>query len=454
MRDVALALFIFGMIPYILMRPYLGLLVWSWLGYMNPNRLAYGFAVNFPWVLLVAIVTIASLMLSKERKKIPISTISVLLVLFLAWTTITTIFAVAPSAWSEWQRVAKILVMVFVTLILVNSRERMHWLVWMIVVSLGFYGVKGGLFTVLTGGTYHALGPVQSFIADNNAFALALCMVLPLMRYLQLQSARKWVRVGLGFSMLLTGITILGTYSRGGLIGLVIVAGALFLKTRQRLGMVVVIAVVVLTAYHFMPAKWTERMGTLHNASQTSSGESRIQSWKFAANVAIHQPLVGGGFNDYESTPLWQAYAPEGAIQRAVHSIYFRVWGEQGFPGLILFLALLLTTWRNCSRVRKETRNLPEQKWANDLASMLQVTLIAYMVTGAFLPMSYFDLSYQLMALSAVLAGYRWRETSPGEKEVQLRTASGTSFATVNAHREGLQRSVPSVLRERKPGRA
>ena len=77
MRDIALALFIFGTLPCILMRPYIGLLVWSWLGYMNPHRLCYGFAVSFPWVYLVAVVTAASLLFSKESKKIPWSAVSV-----------------------------------------------------------------------------------------------------------------------------------------------------------------------------------------------------------------------------------------------------------------------------------------------------------------------------------------------------------------------------------------
>jgi probable O-glycosylation ligase (exosortase A-associated) len=392
------------MLPYILMRPYIGLLVWSWLGYMNPHRLCYGFAVSFPWVMLIAIVTLASLAFSKDSKKIPWSAVSVLLVMFLLWTGLTTLYAAVPdSAWTRWQEFAKVLVMVFVTLMLVNSRERMHGLVWMIVVSLGFYGIKGGVFTVLQGGVNHVLGPANSFIADNNALALALCMTLPLMRYLQLHSSRKFVRVGLGFGMLFTGIAVLGTYSRGGLIGLTIVAAALFLKSRRRLAVVLVVLAVGTMAYHFMPPQWTACMGTLQQARETGSGESRIQSWKFATNVAIHHPLLGGGFDDYQDTALWTAFAPEGAVQRAIHSIYFRVLSEQGFPGLGLFLALLFVSWRNCSRVRKKTRDSPEQKWAYDLASMLQVTLVAFAAAGAFLPMTYFDLTYQLMALCALL---------------------------------------------------
>lgn len=407
MRDIALALLIFGMLPFVLTRPYVGLLVWSWLGYMNPHRLCYGFAVSFPWVQMIAIATLASWLFSKESKRIPWSAVSVLLAVFLLWTGLTTFHAVVPdSAWATWQEFAKVLVMVFVTLILVNGRERMHWLVWMIVVSLGFYGVKGGLFTILRGGVNHVLGPPNSFIADNNALALALCMTLPLMRYLQLHSSWKLVRLGLALGMLLTGVAILGTYSRGGLIGLAVVAGALFLKSRRRLTVVLVIVAVGAIAYHFMPPEWTARMGTLQQARETSSGESRIQSWQFSANVAIHHPLLGGGFNVYESAPMWERYGPEDAIPRAVHSIYFRVLGEQAFPGLAIFLALLLVSWRNCSRVRTRTCDVPDMRWAFDMASMLQVSLVAFMAAGAFLPMSYFDLSYQLMALSAVLAAF------------------------------------------------
>jgi probable O-glycosylation ligase (exosortase A-associated) len=261
MRDIGLALFIFGMIPFILIRPYVGLLVWSWLGYMNPNRLCYGFAYNFPWVELIAIVTIASLLLSKESKRIPWSAISVMLVMFLLWTGLATFFAAVPdSAWEKWMEFAKILIMVFVTLILVNNRERMHLLVWMIVVSLGFYGFKGGVFTILRGGANHVFGPPASFIADNNALALALCMTLPLMRYLQLHSSSKFVRTGLSFGMLLTGIAVLGTYSRGGLIALTIVAGALFLKSRRRVGIVLIVLALGMVAASSIFWGWIQRL--------------------------------------------------------------------------------------------------------------------------------------------------------------------------------------------------
>lgn len=404
MRDIAFSLLVFGMVPFILMRPYLGLLAWSWLSYMNPYRLCYGFALSFPWVELVAVATLVSFAISKESKKVQPSPMVVLLFLFFCWTTLTTFFALQPaSAWQQWQEFGKNLVLILLTLMLVQDRKRLHWLVWVIVASIGFWGLKGGAFTVLHGGHYHVYGPSRSFMQNNNDLAAVLCMVLPLMRYLQLQASKKYLRIGLGLAMFLTGVAVLGTYSRGGLIALAAVSTILFLKSRRRLGVILVVVVLGVAAYHFMPAQWIARMDTLHHAEQTDSAQTRIQSWEFATNVALHRPLRGGGFNVYENAAVWARYAPAGAIQRAVHSVYFRILGEHGFPGLALFLALLFVSWRACAQVRRLTRDTQPDKWAFDLASMLQVTLVAYMVAEAAGTLSYFDLVYQIMAICVLL---------------------------------------------------
>jgi len=406
MRDIVLALFIFGTIPFILQRPFLGLLVWGWLGYMNPHRLTYGFAYSFPWVMLIAVITLVSLAISRERKRIPLSAFSVFLFLFLACTAIATIYAAdPPSATDKLEAFAKTLLMVYVTLMLVNDRRRMDWLVWMIVVSIGFYGLKGGVFTILRGGAHHVFGPPNSFIADNNALAMAFCMILPLMRYLQLQTANKRVRIGLGVAMFLTGVATLGTYSRGGFIALVLVSGALFIKGRRRFTLAIAVIAVGLVAYHFMPTRWIERMDTIQHAGQVNTLQTRIQSWEFGANVALHRPLVGGGFDVSNSLSMWAKYGPKGAEPRAIHSIYFRVLGEQGFPGLVLYLVLLFISWTCCTRVRRRAKDSPPDSWAYDLASMLQVSLLAFVVAGSAETLSYFDLSFQMMAMCALLNG-------------------------------------------------
>lgn len=424
LRDLFLALVIFGLLPFILTSPYIGVLVWSWLGYMNPHRLTWGFAYHFPWVELVAITTILGFIFSRKDKfRLPWTGVTICFLLLLLWTGVTTIFALSPAIAQERLEVfAKIMVLVFFTLLLVQTRERIHWLVWVIALSLGFYGVKGGLFVILTGGHSHVYGPPQSFIANNNDLALALAMTIPLMRYLQLQAQKKWVRVGLGCAMGLTAVAILGTYSRGGMLTLAVVFMAIFWKTRGKflIGAMVLIAIPLVLAT--VPQKWYTRMSTIETYQQDESAMGRIQSWKFAFNTAVDRPLVGGGFRSYTNLQAWHRYAPPGSVDRAIHSIYFEMLGEQGFVGFGLFVLMLFLSWRNTVWVRKRTKGLPEWRWAYDLASMLQASGIAYSVGGAFLPLPYFDLAYQLLAVLA-LVRYRVEQELPEVAPARTRAA-------------------------------
>ena len=194
MRDIAVTAVVFGLLPFILWRPHIGILVWTWLGLMNPHRLCYTFAYNMPFAYIVAVTTLISLLLSREPKKMPWTRESVTILVLLAWMTVTTFFSVYPDlAWFKWQQMVKILLMIFVSLILMQSRERLDQLIWVIAMSLAFYGVKGGIFTILNGGAFRVNGPDGTFIAGNNEMGLALVMIIPLLRYLQLTTRRvEW----------------------------------------------------------------------------------------------------------------------------------------------------------------------------------------------------------------------------------------------------------------------
>lgn len=421
-RDLFLALVIFGLIPFIFTSPYIGVLVWSWLGYMNPHRLAWGFAYSFPWVQLVAITTMLGFLLSsKEKFRFPVRSVSILFLMLLAWMAVTSAYAFVPDvAWSRFFVFLKIMVLVFFTLILVQSRERLHWLMWVIAVSIGFFGVKGGIFVIATGGHYVVIGPPESFIHNSNDIALAMAMVIPLMRYLQLQEKQKWVRIGLWCAMGLTSVSILGTYSRGGMLTLGAVLLMMFWKTRGKWIVAIVAALAIPVMLTLVPQQWYERMGTIETYQQDESAMGRIQSWKFATNIALDRPLVGGGFRPYLEPGAWAKYAPPNTPSREIHSIYFKMLGEQGFVGLTIFLLLLFLSWRNLVWVRKRTKSLPDWKWAYDLSSMLYVSGVAYCVGGTFLPQPYFDLAYQLLAVG-LLVRVRVEKDLPATEPVPAR---------------------------------
>lgn len=411
MRDLLVTAIVFGSVPFVLWRPWIGILVWAWISYMNPHRFTFDFAYNYPFAQVVAIATLAGLLMSSEPKRFPWTPTTVIWLMFVVWMNVTTLFALNPEgAVPEWERAMKVQLMTIATVLLITTRQRLYFLVWAIVLSLGFFGAKGGVFSLMTGGQYLIMGPPYSFISENNTLGLALIMVLPLMRYLFSETPNRLVRVGLLGLMVLTALSIATSYSRGAFLAACAMVLLLWLKGPHKVRTAAALLLLIPAILAFMPEKWYERMQTIQTFEQDVSAMGRINAWGFALNLALDRPLVGGGYLAF--TPaLFEQYAPQPDDFHDAHSIYFEVLGEHGFVGLALFLALLFATFRLAGRIVRETKARPDLSWAKNLAAMVQASVVGYAVGGAFLGLAYFDLYYHLVAL-AVLLNRHVAETS------------------------------------------
>jgi putative inorganic carbon (hco3(-)) transporter len=404
-RDVFIALVVFGCLPYILVRPHIGIMMWSWLGIMNPHRMTYGFAYDFPFSMIVGVTTIISFIFSKDTKRFPVTPVTVVLILWIVWMTITNFWALNPTeAWPYWLRVVKIQVMIIVTLMVIRDKDKLNMLIWVVTMSLAFYGIKGGIFAIATGGAYMVQGPADSFITGNTEISLVLTMVLPLMRYLQLNTTSKWISLGLIAGMLLTSLAIIASYSRGAFVAIIFMGWFLWLKTTggKKIVLAMVMLITAVGTLAFIPDKWFEKMATIKTYEQDASAQGRLDSWRFAINLANDRPITGGGFQVF-TTEQFQKYAPRLETARDAHSIYFQVLGQQGYVGLIIFIVLGFLVWRAASSVIKTCGTNERLRWAKDLAAMIQVSLMGYAVGGAFLGLAYFDVPYLLVAFVVLL---------------------------------------------------
>jgi len=405
MRDIVLVLIVGGLLPYILMRPQVGIYAWSWLSYMSPHRLTWGFAYSLPFAQSVALATLMSILFWKQPKRIPITGLTVLWIIFLVWVTLTTIFAMYPeSAWIQYQKVAKIQLVTFLTMLVIRTKKEVNILVWVIALSIGFYAIKGGVFTIKSLGSARVWGPSGSFIEDNNALAIASLMVLPLFYYLSQQVQRKMVRYMMLGAMLLMTVSIIGSQSRGALLAACATALFLWLKTPGKLLSGATIVILALGIFSFMPQTWHERMDLIKHYEQDSSAMGRIAAWKMSINVANHRPLGGGMFLWKPFTyKLYGASSDDWERNTAAHSIYFSILAEHGWIGFILFLSIFIIAWRTAGKLIKRARGSPEMKWVSDLMRMMQVSMIAYAVGGAFLQLAYFDLPWHLVSIIVVV---------------------------------------------------
>jgi putative inorganic carbon (HCO3(-)) transporter len=401
MRDILVTLLVFGSLPFILRHAYIGVLVWSWLSYMNPHRLSWGFAYSMPFAQIVAVILFISLLFSNEKQKPPINSTVVVWFVFILWMAIATFNAqYSDPAMDMYLQILKVQVMTFLTLILITDEKKLNQLIWVIVASIGFFSVKGGIFTLLTGGAFRVYGPPSSNIAENNALAVAVLMVIPLMVYLYHISSNKWVRYGLIFSITMSLVSVIGSQSRGAVIAVLGVGLFFWLKTKTKIASGLAIIFFASLLFTFMPESWHERVESIYSYQEDESAMSRINSWQYSINVA-NDRLTGGGLQSW-SKEMFALYAPNPDSVFVAHSIYFSVLADHGWPGLILFLSILGLTWRSLSKVISRTKDI-EGSPPNLLARMLQVSLIAYMFGGLFLSLSYFDLPWHLITMAILL---------------------------------------------------
>ncbi len=165
MRDVIFSIILLGLLPVSYRRPFIGLLVFSWLAYMRPQDLCWGFARQQRWSFLIAFVTMVGYAQLRPDLWFRRNTRCYLMMFLVLWVTLGVI---AANTWSpgqvdRWVELAKIIGVALFTTAVVRTAAQLRVMVWVIALSLGFYGVKSGLTGVLTGMSAQVLvGPFES----------------------------------------------------------------------------------------------------------------------------------------------------------------------------------------------------------------------------------------------------------------------------------------------------
>ena len=401
MRDLLLLLILAGGMVWTLRQPWIGAIMWTSVSLGSPH-VEFGYSMaSMPVAAGIAACTLVGLLLTKQKQNPMLGAPMWLMLMFTVWICITLPFSFFfRESYPLWERSMKIFLMLFVTVALIDDRRKLEVFIWTMVISIGYYGVKGGLFTIATAGNYRIWGP-GGFIGGNNEMALALIVTIPFMRYLQTQAQNRWVKLGLTAAMGLSAVAALGTYSRGAFLGLAVMAMFFWWRSKQKGLWGMIIVLIGVGALAVMPEQWWDRMNTIKTYDEDISARGRINAWWMAFNVAKSH-LFGGGFMIYDLA-IAAKYNPDPTVARAAHSIYFQVLGEQGFIGLFIWLAIGVSSWLTARALIRASSGSPQHQWATELGRMVQVSMIGYAATGAFLSLAYFDLPYNV-AVVAVLA--------------------------------------------------
>jgi putative inorganic carbon (HCO3(-)) transporter len=414
MRDLIVTAIMLGSMPVCLVSPYFGILMWYWITYFNPHRFTWNYAYTLPVAMMIAIPTLVGTLFARKTMRALLTVECVLLMALWGWFGITYLHAQGIPLFArnmvdaeyEMGHISKILVMTLVMVVVINSKERVRNVILVTAGSLGLLAVKSMLFGFRSGGESRVLGPPDSFLWENNAYSLALNMALPLLFFLVRDEPRKWLRILLRVLFAACIVSILLTYSRGGLIGLAVVLTVISLRSRHKAIGAFLLAVTVLLVISFAPPAWMTRMGTFVGGNLDSSANMRLTSWTVAWRLAQDYPM-GGSFDAVPNVDVYKRYQPrplpDNVKSSGPHSIYFQLLGDQGYIGLGIFLLLMTSCFWTLFRVRRKARSVPSADWLVTYSLMVETATLAFMISGAFLGVMYLDVLYEMIGLTIIL---------------------------------------------------
>ena len=419
MRDLGLVAFLVALLTLALKRPFLFALAYIYVDTVSPQRLSYYLLNSIPISMLVAILAIGGWLIA-DRKDFRMAPRQGLILILLAYVTWTTAYADVPvEAWVKWDWAWKALLFAIFLPFTLRTKLRLEAAFLFLTLSAAAIIIVGGIKTMLSGGGYGVL----NLMVDNNSglyesstistIAIALIpLILWFTRFGTIFPPDRRVKAfcfALVFACLLMPI---GTEARTGLICIALLGLLMLRDAKRRFLYMGAAALLGLAAIPFLPASFTSRMETIQGFKADESANTRLAVWGWTWNYVLDHPM-GGGFEAYRQNRIQVQTVNEraaGDVQivaartqadegRAYHSAYFEMLGEQGFPGLILFLLIHGIGLVRMETIRRRYRRAEsEDDWISPLATALQNFQLIYLVGAVFVGMAYQPFVYLMLA--------------------------------------------------------
>lgn len=396
MRDVAVAVFLVLCIALAMRKPWYGVISLAIFSYLNPHAYAWSWARTFPAYLILFLVVVVVTFFSRREERQPLPSdwrVPAFFVLWFYFFLTTTQAYIQDAAWERLWAVSKIYLPFVFTLILINSRQKLYYLIATIAASIGLIAVKGGLFALGTGFSYRVYGPPATQFEENNAFAIATLIAVPLVLLVQRESKSRWIQLGAYAALPLMFASVLSSWSRGALLTLGVLIFMTLWHSKRKWLVVPFAACSIAVGISVLPEQWFGRMQTLKSYDEDESAKGRLEVWADGLNHTLYErPLVGTGFEGWR----W-------ITQRDWHSSYVEMLAEHGLIAFGIWISMILGTVGSLSSLPRRTQGIPGLEWVSSYCRAIRMSLICYMVGTAFLGLSYWDLLYHLIFIAVLI---------------------------------------------------
>jgi probable O-glycosylation ligase (exosortase A-associated) len=401
MREAVLIGIVAVLCVLALVRPRVGLLGYTWFALMRPDILSW--SAGRPYSLCLAICTlVGSLVYFPKLLRIFTNPISRGLVFLLIPLTVSAGLAVDPAlSWPSWNYFIRIILMALLIVVFVETEEHLRTLIILVAVSVGFLGLKLGLFGILVGPVQYMDDYGETMMSDNNMFALALAMAVPLCWYGRAMTPSKLLRAGLLVLMFGSIAGIVMANSRGGALSLGAALLLIALRAKRKIAAVAVIAICAAPALYVVHDTYFSRLSTITANEETADGsiKARLNHQRAAVAMWKDYPLFGVGFgmdNYKRLAPRYLGYQDD----HVAHNTYLQFLADDGIFAFLIYNALLFGTLIWLEKSGRSIRHIRPGKEVYPFA--IQAALVAFAIGSFFLSRDSYDLLYiMLMAAAA-----------------------------------------------------
>ena len=411
MRDLVFVAYLAALFGLGFRRPFLFVLAYIYVDLVSPQRLTYLLLNAIPISLVAGVLAVGGWAIADRKDGTRVAPRQLLILALIAYCYGTTVGADFPvEAAFKWDWAWKAMAFGFFLPFAVRTRLRIEGLLLFMVLSVSSIVIVGGIKTLASGGGYGELNLMvsnNSGLYEGSIISAVAIAILPLIwwfaRFGTVFPPDWRVRgfcAALAFACLLIPV---GTSARTGLVCAALLAVLMVREVKRKGRYIALLMAGALMAVPFLPSAFSERMGTIKTYQADSSASTRLAVWQWTIDYARRNPF-GGGFDAYRQNSV-RYYTVQrvddgaGHIRyvrrlqedraRAYHSSYFEMLGEQGYPGLFLWLAIMLGGLFRMEVLRRRYRRDEHEPWIAPLATALQHSLIVYLLGAAFVGIAF-----------------------------------------------------------------
>jgi putative inorganic carbon (HCO3(-)) transporter len=425
--------------------PFVATLGYVWVDTFQPQAVAYILLNQFPVAMVMGVVALGGYLLMDRRSPPPLTLQTALQATMAIWVTATLIWAQAPDpAWVKWDWAFKTLAFATFIPYVIRSRIQIEAFAQTYVFSLAANFVPYGLKVLISGGGYGrnlGLQAGNSGLSEGGLLSTSCLMAVPLAMFLasnsQLIPKLKVLPLAYWGIAGLAVVTAIGTYERSALLGLIVLGIYMWARSKHKAGFGFVLAIAACAVIYTSSSAWDSRVSTIGDYQSDSSAMVRILVWKWTLSFVSTHPF-GGGFDsyvvDHVDVPGNGATPGHTEFGRAFHSSYFEILGEHGYPGILIFLVLVGSTFLMLHRLAKKARAYPELQWMAGLSDALQSGLAVFMTCGAFVGIAFQPMFWYFISMSISLNAYMWRvERQNVVSETGWRAIAGNADSSLSS---------------------